>query len=1083
MSQIPICELAPGAFEGGRYVRGVIAVRWPYSVSQHTFSIQLADEDIRRRSERGQVRVTFHGKAADALKQLGTFTRLEISTDDPNAAKFEPFTGTPRDLAYQIDFRGRVSIRRGDFAEAEALDSTPIEAVDTPVRLRRTWESPAELKRSSNGTTGLGLDDGWFSEDSPASKRQRFSGSFRYVPSTQATPSQTPMRSSQLTDENDLFLSSAQRQQQFATQEARASQGQFATQEARATQDAASVADVFQVPVTPLRIQRPRVLGAASETSAPREQDIAPSRLGFKTPTPGERPQGSPVVRPTPQPETDVPEMWQEGASRPGSVQGTGDATFEAVTPRQGPQVHFSEAVASQPATPRNVPYLDLASANEQEDLFRKLRASVPPKSDAGSSMMADEEEDEGNLAEDNEPTMLDKQSQIQEGILRRKINEDGPAPFERPERAPEQDNTDGNRLTVNEPGITTRSNQGVYGNSITGDVEESSVRHSPGIERRARPKSPSMTERGAAVQESVFRSKIGEEVADNQSITSVKSSVLVEPAPPSIDDNASVVHVNHERSMLEQQNSVQETLFRQKLDHPIEVEPGNLSLVGRAPGSHHGDLVAPPREPSMLEQQQQVQEEIFRDKVDAESDGLEAQNKPASLDHMETGELRHPPVTSSGEVDRAVMTQLQAPTTDIETVNELAPPHGPEEEPVVSQVPAEAPSADTSLIDVAVAESEISGAQPVVETTVSSPLVDVAAPIGSTIMQATLASEPQVNVASNDGDSDSEDMDASLMDIEDVSRLFDEQGARSRPNAGLLQNVLLQNAVAAQSGEVADAAAVLHNLRDVLEDDSVAPSSSASLQPQPAESPAPLPTDEPDVAAVVPQVEAQEIKVESARSTTPPLPMPANIAGLTTVFSEVITQPPQLSSFTQPTDNEPEVIELEDSSDEEYAAGGDDEAGSFATGDEAEDEDEDEDEIDDEDEGVDTDDDDRVREVRTLQSEDEAEYDDENGAEEDEEDGDDGDVMSESGAIATYPAAPPAADVIDVLSSAEGLSSRGYSATSANLPSAQDAQVSDAQPQVEQPTATATALPRPQEEPLGPIADDSIPEDFQSEV
>lgn len=492
--QVQISDIDGDTFQRG-YLRGVVSLRWPYSSSQHQISIQLADEDIRRRAEKGQVRLTFNGAAADALKTLPSLALLEIRA--PSSSKFESFQGSKRDIDYKITFTGDVTVIQD--GQATRLNSKPVAADLTPAKLRRTWQPP-DLKRSAQDD--VGLEDSWFSQDTPDAKRKKYSQEFRVI--GKETPRSRP---------DETFQ--------------------------------------FQTPIAPVRVDK-----------------------------------------------SDLDEV--EVPSRPSSVQGE---VLEHDTPRSNAHIHFSA-----PPTPRNVPYLSLESADEQEDLFRKLRASAPPKSEAGSSMVADEDDEAGNFVDDPNPTILETQSRIQEGILRRKISDDLTV-LANPESI--------------SPPRPSRSNVAAYAVS-----ENVFSEHAPSD--RIRENSPSMTERGAAVQESVFRNKI-QDSDEAESVHSVKSSVLVEPAAASIDGS---VLENVERSMLDQQASVQETLFREKLDHP-NVQ-SSLSLLGQPQlaDSNLGDE-ATNLEPSMLQQQASVQENIFRDKVGS-SDQLA---QPASLDHMEVHE------------------------------------------------------------------------------------------------------------------------------------------------------------------------------------------------------------------------------------------------------------------------------------------------------------------------------------------------------------------------------------------------------------------------------------------------------------
>lgn len=650
--QIAIKEIRPGTFDNG-FIRGIVSLRWPYSSSQHALSIQISEEDIRKRSDRGQVRLTFHGAAADALKDLPSLCILEVSAPT-GSADFTEVEGTIRDVKYRISFTGDVHVKKSD-GKAMKLDSRKVVDSATPRKTRRTWLTP-DLKRTAP-TDELGLEETWFSQPSPSLKKSRYSSSFRFVDSTTTTPTQ-PRGTQEFPDENNL--------------------GIHATSIAGRPQDTAKKSPYsivpttshkpemfeFQTPVAPVRFEttpssQPEIVSNMPEESLTTSLPIVGQNASTTQPVEVST-SNVPASNVQDEPQVDEP------ASRASSLHGDSTfSTYDQGTPRTGPQVHFNILnQESAPPTPRNVPFMSLESAHEQEDFYRKLRASAPPKSDAGSSMVADEDDEAGNLARDPDPTILETQSRVQEGILRSKISDE--TDEQRVRLNPDSPGADDEQLAISKPGQSdagrdstytvddandgtfARSTIAAYGNSldghestVTADVQQ--IRD----QSRSRGKSPSMSERGAAVQESVFRSKIrssdNDSDADNQMAESVKSSVLVEPAAASVDGS---IHENIERTMLDQQASVQETLFRQKLDRDEAANPertGNLSLIGQAhaASSNAGDEVIN-EEPSMLQQQNSIQENIFRDKVDLNGQGDVLHTAPASLDHMNANDTAH---------------------------------------------------------------------------------------------------------------------------------------------------------------------------------------------------------------------------------------------------------------------------------------------------------------------------------------------------------------------------------------------------------------------------------------------------------
>jgi hypothetical protein len=664
---ISIKDISPDTFDGTRSIRGIVTLRWPYSNSQHALSIQLADENVAKRASRGQVRITFAGKAADALKDVAVMSLLQLSVaSDAPKPRFEEIAGTERDIPYKITFTGRVKVCINDKDEM-ILDSSPVEATITP---RKAWHTP-ELKRTADD---MSLTDTWFGQPIDSTKRGRlsFGSSFRYLSSTQGTPSSTPKQT--FSDENTPSQTGRSKLSAFTTPSQPAkfdSRGDALTPSLAFeshTRNAALASSQSSWPNSQVEISTP---------SQPAQIDVQGEGSNIATPLPPRSPVSrfltqlhpTPPAVYTPPVIVDPEEKEEEfrhasDVSRPSSIHGEFDNTkYETHgTPRSSAytpgHVHFAfQNNLSAPATPRNVPLLDLASADEQEDLFRKLRASAPPKSDAGSSMVADEDNEEGVLALDTAPSILEKQAQIQEGILRRKISDDpeqqsaSHAEVQDQRRAEMVTSTAGDEHErdrsgpAHAPSVTAAYATSMDGRSAREDFDSRSFQEPEPMRRRSA--SPSMTERGAAVQETIFRSKIldsdGADEGYARSARSIKSSIMVEPRDGrgSIDGSThqppGPLPQPHETSLLQQQAAVQESLFREKVEHAeqFETERENPSLAGQpagGPSSIAGDLV-PNRESTLLQQQASVQEDIFREKIDNQE--LEPP-RPASLDHME---------------------------------------------------------------------------------------------------------------------------------------------------------------------------------------------------------------------------------------------------------------------------------------------------------------------------------------------------------------------------------------------------------------------------------------------------------------
>ncbi|KAL9640092.1 MAG: hypothetical protein Q9204_000844 [Flavoplaca sp. TL-2023a] len=196
LDHIAIAQLDPSATGSGRKVRGIVTLIWPYSVSNQTFSVLLAEPDFRLRRQRGQVRVQFRGSSAKALArcdvQSGDYVELTLS--HAQWEKEESASATPgRGIEWELRFGERVvlQIQREDQEPIEldinhpapspesrprspppldpsitqALPSTPAALPPVLPRLQ-AWSTPAFLKRDRlSGISYFGSDYNPFDED------------------------------------------------------------------------------------------------------------------------------------------------------------------------------------------------------------------------------------------------------------------------------------------------------------------------------------------------------------------------------------------------------------------------------------------------------------------------------------------------------------------------------------------------------------------------------------------------------------------------------------------------------------------------------------------------------------------------------------------------------------------------------------------------------------------------------------------------------------------------------------------------------------------------------------------------------
>lgn len=82
-SRVPIASLSPSSV-ASTYIRAVVSLVWPFSSSTRTFALLLAEEDFRLRRAKGQVKVTFRGKAAAdvAATKIGIGDVVLVGVED-----------------------------------------------------------------------------------------------------------------------------------------------------------------------------------------------------------------------------------------------------------------------------------------------------------------------------------------------------------------------------------------------------------------------------------------------------------------------------------------------------------------------------------------------------------------------------------------------------------------------------------------------------------------------------------------------------------------------------------------------------------------------------------------------------------------------------------------------------------------------------------------------------------------------------------------------------------------------------------------------------------------------------------------
>ncbi|KAL8905092.1 MAG: hypothetical protein Q9171_006811 [Xanthocarpia ochracea] len=193
---IAIAQLDPSTSSSGKAVEGIVTLIWPYSISNQTFSILLAEPDFRLRRQRGQVRVQFRGSSAKTLadNNVQSGDHVKLSLLHCQWEKDETASGTPgRGIEWELRFEGRVviKIQREDqepinldinhpepsperqihspppheLSSQSLFPSTPTAFPAVPSRLQ-SWTTPAFLKRDRlSGNSFFGSDYDPFDED------------------------------------------------------------------------------------------------------------------------------------------------------------------------------------------------------------------------------------------------------------------------------------------------------------------------------------------------------------------------------------------------------------------------------------------------------------------------------------------------------------------------------------------------------------------------------------------------------------------------------------------------------------------------------------------------------------------------------------------------------------------------------------------------------------------------------------------------------------------------------------------------------------------------------------------------------
>jgi hypothetical protein len=114
-SQTPIAQLSPElSAPSTRCIRAIVTLIWPYSSSNSTLTVLLAEPDFRLRKTRGQVRVQFSGSSARDVFEagIGSGDEVILSLDGVEWTKDESVAQTPgRSIDWELKFSERLVLK------------------------------------------------------------------------------------------------------------------------------------------------------------------------------------------------------------------------------------------------------------------------------------------------------------------------------------------------------------------------------------------------------------------------------------------------------------------------------------------------------------------------------------------------------------------------------------------------------------------------------------------------------------------------------------------------------------------------------------------------------------------------------------------------------------------------------------------------------------------------------------------------------------------------------------------------------------------------------------------------------------
>jgi hypothetical protein len=114
LTQVPIAQLSPDlAQPSQKFIVAVVTLIWPYSSSNKSLSLLLAEPDARLRRPNGQVKATFHGRVAQKIAEshVGIRDIVQLSLANSKFVSNEAAKQTPGwSIAWGAHFEDAVSL-------------------------------------------------------------------------------------------------------------------------------------------------------------------------------------------------------------------------------------------------------------------------------------------------------------------------------------------------------------------------------------------------------------------------------------------------------------------------------------------------------------------------------------------------------------------------------------------------------------------------------------------------------------------------------------------------------------------------------------------------------------------------------------------------------------------------------------------------------------------------------------------------------------------------------------------------------------------------------------------------------------